>query len=347
MKKTVSVFFGGQSTEYEISLQSAYGVMSNIHREKYEVIPIGITRDGEWYRYDGPLENILEDTWSKDSRNLHKVAFSQSRSDHGFLELTDGTYRLVRVDLAFPVLHGKNGEDGTVQGLIEIAGIPLVGCNTLSSALCMDKGRAHKLAELAGVRVPKSVTFLGFEKEEGIRRAEKEIPYPLFVKPVRAGSSFGITKVYNHEQFVAAVDLALEHDREVVVEETIEGFEIGCAVLGTEELLVGRIDEVDTARDLFDYEEKYIQKVAPIRVPANLSESEEKLAQETAKTIYRALDCSGFARVDMFYSKDGEIIFNEVNSIPGMTSHSRYPSMMKAVGLSFADVLEKLLGLYD
>ena len=248
--------------------------------------------------------------------------------------------------MIFPVLHGKNGEDGTLQGLFELAGIPVVGCDTLSSALCMDKDKAHKLVSLAGISVPKSVTFKFSGKKAALKIIEKELSYPLFVKPVRAGSSFGITKVTKQQELENAIQLAFEHDAEVIVEETINGFEVGCAVLGIDELIVGRIDEIELSSGFFDYTEKYTLKSSKIYMPARIDAETEKRIQDTAIIIYKTMGCSGFARVDMFYTTSGEIVFNEVNTIPGFTSHSRYPSMMKGIGLSFADILDKLIGLY-
>ena len=345
-KKKIAVIFGGNSTEYEVSLQSASAVFENINTNKFDIIPIGITRSGEWYHYTGEKEKILNNTWFEDSKNLCPVVVSQNRSVKGFLEIASDKYRIIKVDLVFPVLHGKNGEDGTLQGIFELAGIPVVGCDTLSSALCMDKDRAHKLVSLAGISVPKSVTFKRFNEEAAMKEIEANLTYPLFIKPVRAGSSFGITKVIEKQELDAAIELAFEHDTEVIVEETINGFEVGCAVLGIDELIVGRVDEIELSSGFFDYTEKYTLKSSKIYMPARIDAEAEKRIQEAAVTIYKALGCSGFARVDMFYTPSGEIVFNEVNTIPGFTSHSRYPNMMKGIGLSFAQMLDKLIGLY-
>ncbi|AIK71197.1 TPA: D-alanine--D-serine ligase VanG [Clostridioides difficile] len=344
--KKIAVIFGGNSTEYEVSLQSASAVFENINTNKFDIIPIGITRSGEWYHYTGEKEKILNNTWFEDSKNLCPVVVSQNRSVKGFLEIASDKYRIIKVDLVFPVLHGKNGEDGTLQGIFELAGIPVVGCDTLSSALCMDKDRAHKLVSLAGISVPKSVTFKRFNEEAAMKEIEANLTYPLFIKPVRAGSSFGITKVIEKQELDAAIELAFEHDTEVIVEETINGFEVGCAVLGIDELIVGRVDEIELSSGFFDYTEKYTLKSSKIYMPARIDAEAEKRIQEAAVTIYKALGCSGFSRVDMFYTPSGEIVFNEVNTIPGFTSHSRYPNMMKGIGLSFSQMLDKLIGLY-
>lgn len=345
-RKKIAVIFGGSSTEYEISLQSTAAVFEAININKIEAVALGITREGDWYHYTGKTENIKSGTWESDFDNLHPIVISQNRSIKGFLELSDGRYTVCGIDCAFPILHGKNGEDGTVQGLLELAGIPIIGCGTLSSALCMDKDRAHKLASLAGIAVPKSVTFKRFEKRTAVQKIDAELSYPLFVKPVRAGSSFGITKVNEKSALDSAIESAFKHDGEVIVEEAVEGFEVGCAVLGINELTVGRIDEIELSGGFFDYTEKYSLKTSKIYMPARVDAGAERRIQEAAVKIYKALGCSGFARVDMFYTPSGNIVFNEVNTIPGFTSHSRYPNMMKGVGLSFAEMLDKLISLY-
>lgn len=344
--KKIAVIFGGCSPEYEVSLQSGYAVLSQINRSRFQVIPVGITRKGDWYWYRGDPGKIPKDLWQRDLANLCPVEVSVSRSRRGLLELEDGKIRLLPIDMAFPVLHGKNGEDGTIQGLFELAGIPVVGCGTLASALCMDKDRAHKLAGLTGIRVPRTVTFSRNRAEEALREAEG-IGYPLFVKPVRAGSSFGITRVLQREQLAGALKLAFRYDSEVTVEEAVKGFEVGCAVMGREELIVGRVDEIELSNGFFDFDEKYTLKSSKIHMPARVDEETARQIQEAAVMIYRALGCSGFARVDMFLTPDGEIVFNEVNTIPGFTAHSRFPNMMKGAGLSFSGMLERLLDLYE
>ena len=345
-KKRIAVIFGGNSTEYEVSLQSAYSVLENINTDKFDIITIGITRSGEWYHYTGKREKIGNNTWFQDHENLFPVVVSQSRSKKGFLEFVGERCRVINTDLVFPILHGKNGEDGTLQGLFELAGIPIVGCDTLSSAICMDKDRAHKLVSFMGISVPKSLTFRHHGQEKAWKEIEERLVYPLFVKTVRAGSSFGITRITEKTELDAAIGLAFEHDTEVIVEEEVNGFEVGCAVLGCDALTVGRVDEIELSGGFFDYTEKYTLKSSKIHMPARIGAEAEKRIQEAAVTIYRALGCSGFARVDMFYTPSGEIVFNEVNTIPGFTSHSRYPNMMKGIGLPFPEMLDRLIGLY-
>lgn len=342
-KKTIAVLFGGHSTEYAVSLQSASAVLAHWNTQKYSAYPIGITQSGDWFHYSGACGKIAEDTWAADSAKLTPIAVSQNRSVHGVIEFEAKGNKAVRLDAAFPVLHGKNGEDGTVQGLFELAGIPLVGCNTLSSALCMDKGRAHTLAHSAGISVPRSVVIGRSTQAQAVFESTKELAYPLFVKPVRAGSSFGITKIAQESELLAAIALALEHDGEVIVEENIDGFEVGCAVLGKDALTVGRVDEIELTEGFFDYTEKYTLKSAKIHMPARIEPQTERQIQQAARTIYKALGCSGFARVDMFLTPAEKIVFNEVNTIPGFTAHSRYPAMMQGIGMTFAQMLDRLI----
>lgn len=344
-RKKVAVLFGGCSSEYGVSLQSAYSVMTNIDTELYELIPVGITQTGEWLLYRGVLENVPEDTWHCDRSVCVPVALSPDREAKGLLMFDGGRFELLPVDVVFPVLHGKNGEDGTVQGLVELSGIPLVGCDTLSSALCMDKYRAHNLAEHAGVAVPRAVMLDRPVSGAALREAVAGLRLPLFVKPVRAGSSYGITKISSLDELDEAAALAFTYDSRMIIEENVEGFEVGCAVLGNHELIVGRADEIELAGGIFDFEEKYTLKTSRIHMPARVDHETEERIRETAKVLYRTLGCSGFARVDMFLTPAGKIVFNEINTIPGFTSHSRYPNMMKGIGLSFDVIVNRLIAL--
>ena len=342
MRKKIAVLFGGCSPEYSVSLQSAWAVLTHMDRNQYEPVPVGISPKGEWFLYTGDLDRIPKDRWLHEDACVPVTAALGGGS--ALLLLGESGAETFRVDAAFPVLHGRNGEDGTVQGLLALAGIPVVGCGVLASALCMDKDRAHRLVRDAGVEVPRSFVFRMGEEDEAIRQAE-ELGFPLFVKPVGAGSSYGITRVAERGELSAAMELAFEYDDHIILEEAISGFEVGCAVLGNDTLTVGELDEIELADGFFDFTEKYTLKTSAIHVPARISPAKTAEMKEAAQRIYKALGCQGFARVDMFLDKAGRVVFNEVNTIPGFTAHSRYPSMMKAVGMSFEQVISNVIEL--
>ncbi len=340
--KRIAVIFGGCSPEYSISLQSAYAVISHMENVRYTPVLIGISKEGDWFLFDGEIKKILADTWCN-AEDCTPVAVSQNRSFPHLIILKNGKAKDLPIDVAFPVLHGKNGEDGTVQGVFELAGIPVIGCGVLSSALCMDKDRAHKLVHAAGIAVPASFVLDRMTEQDEAARKASEIGYPFFVKPVKAGSSYGITKVLKGDDFSEAVKRAFAYDDRVIVEECISGFEVGCAVLGNENPIVGEVDEIELEDGFFDFTEKYTLKTSAIHVPARVDTQTAAQIKQAAKIIYQALDCRGFARVDFFLSASGEIIFNEVNTIPGFTAHSRYPNMLKAAGFTFEQIISVLI----
>lgn len=349
-RKTVLVLFGGCSTEYSVSLQSAYAVLTHIDESLYETVPVGIDHNGQWYWYKGDIRAIPEDNWYRQEADHPKlcipVVVSPDKTLHRLLVMEETCIIKKPVDAAFPVLHGKNGEDGTVQGVLELAGIPVVGCGTLCSAVGMDKEMAHRIVQAAGVRVPESVVLDAWPvEEEKMRAAAALLNYPLFIKPVRSGSSFGITKVACAEQLPSAIAGAFDYDDSVILEEAIEGFEVGCAILGNQKPVTGEVDEIELADGFFDYTEKYTLKTSAIHVPARISEEMTKKVKKTAVKIYRALKCRGFARVDLFLTGEGELVFNEINTVPGMTVHSRYPQMMEKAGIPFEQVIGRLLSL--
>ncbi len=343
MKKNIAVLFGGCSPEYPVSLKSAYAVLNHIDTDLYQVITVGITKDGRWLRYLGEYEAILNDTWYSHENRCRKAFISPDREIHGLCEIGEDGISTISLDAVFLVLHGRNGEDGSVQGLCQLAGIPVVGCDVMSSALSMDKHRAHLLAEAAGVKAPKAAYFYEKPSDADLLAAVSSLHYPLFVKPLRAGSSFGITKVEEPAQLAEAVKLAFSFDSEIIIEENIEGFEVGCAVLGNSALTLGRVDEIELSGGFFDYTEKYTQQTSTIYMPARIDSETELQIQQAAAAVYRALGCKGFARVDLFLTPKGEIVFNEVNTIPGFTAMSRYPNMLKGVGLSYTDIVQQLI----
>ncbi|WP_195575205.1 D-alanine--D-serine ligase VanG [Paenibacillus sp. 1001270B_150601_E10] len=345
MKKlTIAVLFGGCSNEYKVSLISAASVIEHLDSDKYELVLVGITREGDWLRYSGPIADIREDQWHSHPSCIPSF-LSPSRSVKGLVELVNTEYHIKPIDVVFPVMHGKHGEDGTVQGLIELARLPYVGCDMLSSAVCMDKDIAHTLVQASGVATPHSVTIYKDDPEGAAFRALQALKYPVYVKPAKSGSSVGITKAHETSQLMQGIELAFEHDHKVVVEEEIEGFEVGCAVLGNREPMIGVIDEIELTGDFFDFTEKYSLQSSNIHLPARVDSCTADRIKETARLIYKTLGCKGFARVDMFVTPDSRIVFNEVNTIPGFTANSRYPKMLQASGLTYPQILDQLIQL--
>lgn len=343
MKKIkIAILFGGCSSEYEVSLQSAHAVITNLDSSAYDIVMVGITRDGDWFHFQGNPALILSDQWSG-SRYCTPADLSPSRQVHGLVERRGGGTKIIHLDAVFPVLHGKNGEDGSVQGLVQLSGIPLIGCGVLASALCMDKDRAHRLIAAAGFQTPRARVFFRHQSIADILSATGSLSLPLFVKPLKAGSSFGISKVKERSQLPDALSRAFTHDTEVIVEEAVDGVEVGCAILGEHTLLVGEVDEIEVSGGFFNFEEKYTLKSSKIHLPARTDSATAAKIKQTAKAIYQILGCSGFARVDLFLTPTGDLVFNEVNTIPGFTAHSRYPNMMNGAGLPFPALLDRLI----
>ena len=343
--KKIAVFFGGCSTEYEVSLQSAYAVIKCIDTQKYMPILIGITPySGKWYWFHGEIERIKENTWQSEE-NCIPVFPSFDRTFHGLYYFDNHHLQTISFDAALPILHGKNGEDGTIQGVLELMNIPVIGCGLLSSALCMDKELAHDIIQRNGIRVAKSFSIKKNYSEEIVKKEACKLGYPLFVKPVRSGSSFGISKVLRENDLILAIENAFYHDSTIILEEMIDGFEVGCAILGNidSDFIIGEIDEIELSDGFFDFTEKYSLKTSNIHVPARILPKKANEMKETAIKIYKILKCRCFARIDMFLTFTGEIYFNEVNTIPGFTEHSRYPNMLKEAGFSFTEIINHLI----
>ena len=334
----VGILFGGCSEEHPISVKSAQEVARHLDVDKYEPFYIGIKKSGAWKLCDGP-----DAGW--ENGGGRPVVLSPDRSVHGLLVLEQGQYEAIGLDLVLPVLHGKLGEDGAMQGLLELAGIPYVGCDVQSSALCMDKSLAYVVARSAGIATPSFWTVTADENVD-----PEQLPYPVFVKPARSGSSFGVSKVAGREELASAVEAARQYDSKVLIEEAVSGSEVGCAVLGNDlDLLAGEVDQIALSHGFFRIHQESQPESgsdnSEVTVPADISAEARSLVQETAKAIYRALGCRGLARVDMFLKEDGEVVLNEVNTLPGMTSYSRYPRMMAAAGLPFAEVIDRMVSL--
>jgi len=343
-KKSVAVLFGGSSNEYEVSLKSAASVIEQINPDTYNLVMVGITREGKWLRYSGSVEKIRNDSWHQHSSCIPSF-FSPSREIKGLVELVNTEFHIVPVDVVFPVLHGKYGEDGTLQGLLELAGIPYVGCNSLSSAVAMDKVMAHTLVQAEGIKVTNSVVIYAGDSVEAAALGAAELGFPLYVKPVRSGSSIGITKASNHAELLSGIHAAFEHDYKVVIEQNIAGFEVGCAVIGNGMPIVGVIDEIEVNAGFFNYTEKYTLQSSKIHLPARIDHETADRVRQTALRIYKVLGCQGFARVDLFITPNKEIVFNEVNTIPGFTANSRYPNMLRSSGMEYSEIIDRLLEL--
>jgi D-alanine--(R)-lactate ligase len=334
----LGIIFGGRSEEHPVSLKSAQMIAANLDTTKYEPFWIGITESGAWMLCDGP-----DADW--ENGNCRPAVVSPDSSVHGLLVLNEGRCTTIRLDAVLPVLHGKLGEDGAMQGLLELAGIPYVGCDIQSSALCMDKSLTYTVVGNAGVATPKFWTVMADDKIDA-----DQLTFPVFVKPARSGSTFGVNKVADETELASAVETARQYDSKVLIEEAVVGSEVGCAVLGNDEdLLLGELDQINLTHGFF----KIHQEIDPesgsenstVIVPAEISAESAALVRETAKAIYRALGCRGLARVDMFLKDDGTVLLNEVNTFPGMTSYSRYPRMMAAAGLSLTELIDRMVSL--
>jgi D-alanine---(R)-lactate ligase len=337
-KLKIGIIFGGCSEEHPVSVKSAQEVAKHLDPGKYEPLWIGITTSGAWKLCDGPGAN-----W--EGHGNRPVVLSPDRSVHGLLILERERYDMIRLDVALPVLHGKLGEDGAIQGLLELSGIPYVGCDIPSSALCMDKSLAYIVASNAGIATPKHWVLTGDEKID-----PDSLTYPVFVKPARSGSSFGVSKVSGQDELPSAIETARQYDAKVLIEEAVAGSEVGCAILGERfGLVAGEVDRVALSHGFFrihqESDPESGSENSTFVVPADIPAEARSLVQESAKAIYRALGCKGLARVDTFLTDDGTVVLNEVSTLPGMTSYSRYPRMMAAAGLPLGDVIDRLVTL--
>lgn len=351
MKKIkLAVIFGGKSSEYPVSLHSTASLLRQINRERYELHTIGISKEGDWFLYHGSIDDLEHDHWLSHPDN-QPIGLACTDKHHGFFILhEDKVNEPMEIDCVFPVLHGKNGEDGTLQGMLELMQIPYVGCGHMSSAICMDKEMTHIVCERANV--PCAPYMAVYEQsvtdEKALyQEAADKLKVPFFLKACNAGSSFGVHKVHDFDEFTVALKDAFYHDGKgkVILEATIEGFEIGCAVMGNDELFVGSVDEIEIGQEFFDYEGKYEMRDSAIYCPARISKELFQEAQQLAKRAYRAMNCKGMTRVDMFVTKEHTIVFNELNTIPGFTATSRYPTMMKEAGIAFPDLIDRLIDL--
>jgi D-alanine-D-alanine ligase len=339
---TVALIFGGRSAEHEISLASARFAADSLAREKYEIVPVGILRSGAWV-LPRDLDAALRD--GLDATPWDPVALLPDPTRPG-LETASGDR--IPLDFAFPVLHGTYGEDGTIQGLLEMAGLPYAGAGVLGSSVGMDKELMKAAFCVWGLPQARYVVFrdAADRLDECAGRVEADFDYPVFVKPANLGSSVGMTKAHDRSELVPALALAFRYDRKVVVEEHVAGREVECAVLGNEDPRASVPGEVVPANEFYDYESKYTDGMMSFRIPAPLPDVTVRRIRELAEAAYRAIDCSGFARCDFFVrSSDDMVLVNEINTIPGMTSMSAFPRLWQATGLEPVALVDRIVQL--
>lgn len=344
--KNICILFGGKSSEYFVSCKSAYTIIKNIPCDKYNVITVGISRDGDWYLYEDSIELLTDATWENTTKKSPASFLLNSRFP-GLTVFRENSVEHLQVDVVFPVLHGKNGEDGTVQGLLDMIEIPYVGCGLLSSAVSMDKSYTKIAVDTLGIKQAPYVLLTTKNTDdwnELIDKAVKEFGYPLFVKPCKAGSSCGVSKAHNSEELMTSVDSAFLHDSKVLIEKAIFGRELECAILETNEIIPSKVGEIITANGFYSYDAKYIDITSKTDTAPILPDGIEDKIRQAACKIFRVLDCRSLSRVDFFLENGtNEIIFNEINTLPGFTNISMYPMLMNGVGYSIPELLCALI----
>lgn len=348
MKKNIAVLFGGQSSEHYVSLVSATTIMNHIDLDLYNIYPVGITLKGEWFYYEGDVQYLKEDQWLEKGP-ITKAIISPDAHDGGLLLLKNTGVELVKIDAVVPALHGLFGEDGTVQGLLELAQIPYVGCGVLSSAVSMDKFFTKIIVDTLGIKQARFVGVYRHELEEMsliVDKIEEKFDYPVFIKPSNAGSSMGVSKAHDRGELVDGLIKAGEHDHKILVEEFIAGREVECAVLGNQEAKSSGVGEILPAAEFYDYDAKYNNAESKTVLNADLPEATRQQIRENALQIFKAVDGAGLARVDFFVSHEtGEVVFNEINTLPGFTSISMYPMLWNEQGVDTKELVNKLITL--
>lgn len=344
----VGILFGGESAEHEISLQSAANIVQAIDREKYEVVLVGIDKEGRWLLADD-AKFLLESSDPRRirlGRALGEVVLPPGRREGTLVRLGKGSGEIAPLDVVFPVLHGPMGEDGSVQGLLRLAHLPFVGAGVLGSAVAMDKEVSKRLLGAAGIPVPRYVAFGAAGRPPKYEELAAQLGARLFVKPANLGSSVGVHRVDSAEELEAALEDAFSFDRKVLVEEAVAGREIECAVLGNDHPVASVPGEIVPRHDFYSYEAKYLdQEGAELRIPAELTEQTARKVQETSLAAFRALGCEGMARVDFFLRDEGELLVNELNTIPGFTRISMYPKLWAASGIGYTELIDRLIEL--
>lgn len=350
MKKlSVCVLFGGISPEHEVSLRSAESVLNNIDKEKYNIFPVGITQKGDWILFGGSDYSMLPDgTWATHPQN-RRAAISPVRGQ-GLLSFEGDCVVRERIDVVFPVLHGENGEDGAMQGLLQMAGIPYVGPHVSASAVAMDKTLTKLVADQAQVRQAKwelvRASEMDVHMDAILTKLEAKFSYPMFVKPAGTGSSVGVSKAAHRDALKIALQTAGTFDEKVLVEEFIHGREVEVAVMGNSNPVASVCGEIDSGAEFYDYDAKYITSTSTAYIPARISEDTAEKVREAAVKVYQAIGCQGLSRVDFFVTyEDQEVVFNEINTLPGFTSISMYPKLFAASGIPYSQLIDNLLEL--
>ena len=350
-KNTVAVLFGGVSSEHEVSRLTAASILENIDRQRWNPLVVGITREGTWFLcHEGITTAAIADgSWEQDPDLSHAI-LSPDREHHGLL-LLDGKagWWRTQVDVIFPALHGKNGEDGSIQGLAQLAGIPCVGCGVAASAVYMDKALTKTILTASGIPNARwlCVTQEDRDEEALVAAVTRDLGWPVFVKPACAGSSVGVSRAEDPDGLAAALDTAFREDRKVISEEAVRGAEVECAVLGNAGAVIPsrQLGEIVPQRGLYDYEGKYLDGSTALYIPARIPEAQTEAIRQAARRAYQVLGCQGLARVDFFALEDGGYILNEVNTLPGFTSISMYPKLMTASGMEYSELLTRLIQL--
>lgn len=347
--QTVLVLFGGMSPEHDVSCVSVTAVLKNMQKENRRILPVGITKDGKWLLFGGDnYDDIAGGKWEQNPDN--RTAFLSPERGAGLCILSGETVETVPVDVIFPVLHGENGEDGTVQGLFELSGIPYVGCGVCASAASMDKSVTKLIAATTGVRQANWLTLhrRDFEADPAAMCGQiaGTLDYPIFIKPCCTGSSVGVSKVKTAEDLLPALAEAFKFDKKILAEEFINGIEVEVAVLGNDDPKAATAGEIDAGAEFYDYETKYVTSTSKPYIPARIDDKTMADVRAWAVKIFTALGCKGLSRVDFFVTRDtNEIVFNEINTLPGFTSISMYPKMWAADGLPFGELLDRVIEL--
>lgn len=350
-KTTLLCLFGGKSSEYEVSLISAHSILSNIDRQKYDVVTVGITKQGDWYHYTGDIDSIKDGTWCENVSILNKAVLSPSPSDSALLILTDDNRAAhIHIDVIFPVMHGANAEDGTLQGLLKLSGIPFVGCGCATSAIGMDKGFTKLVLDHYSIPQAKCEIIDRFRLTSDIDGVIKSCEgigaYPLFVKPANAGSSVGASKANDRDGLITALTLAAEHDSKIIVEEYINGKEIEVAVMGNGSYTASTCGQINPGSEFYDYDAKYsADSNSSCLIPADIKPQTAEKVRECAMRICNALGVTGLSRVDFFVTEDDKIIFNEINTLPGFTQISMYPKLFMHDGMAYSEIIDRLITL--